>query len=945
MTPERHQLVCELLYQAMELEPGQLEVFLDHVGSSDHGLRLELESLLLSSENVRSDFLRVSTIKLIAPGTKWGDCQIESLIDSGGMGDVYRARDLQLPREVAVKVISKYLLSDQKQVRRFEQEAQAAATLNHPGILTIYRVGNEQGVPYLVSELLEGETLRKRLGSGPIPSALAIDFAVQVASGLAAAHEKGIVHRDIKPENLYVTQDGRVKILDFGLAKLTQEIRGLSPSGGGPGENQAMHSEPGIIMGTPGYMSPEQARGEPVDTRSDIFCFGAVLYEMITGKPAFHRQTKADSLSSVLNYQPPAISRTVKHVSPALQRVINRCLEKQAPLRYQQTSELVQALKSLPKEHSTHWLRTAVITVILVLAVLGVLRWGSPLAKLEGIFASQPQQELVERNLTANQADNPVRAAAITRDGSYVAYIDNSEKVNLLQVSSGDARPLSLDSSYAPLQWFPDGVHLLLAHQSGDPGLWKFSTWDSSLRKLSDSAVYATAISPDGSSIAFVKGDDASEIWTMGAGGEEPHKVASFDKKDELWGLAWSPNGLRLGYVRARGTYDKHDTDIETCDLSGADRVEILSEPKLMGRDGVKGITWLADGRIVYSATTRLDEYNLFAIATADNGRTANGKPHRITTWKDFAASSFQVTADGKHMIVLKSHSDDAVFIGSLAQDAHGFVPRRLTADNWRNVGTAWTTDSRSVLLFSQRNGSYAIRKQEIDGNSAETLVDGPENYRNPVSTSNGFLLYTAFASKNGVVDPKSWQLMSTPLSGGPRVLLLQGRYSYECGHAPNSLCVMADLQPDNQLVFYKLDPTKGKGAEIARIQDYKSETAHWNLSPQGTQAVIAGPSQQMVRVLNVEDLKVTPWPVHILQTEWVFSVGWSADAKQLLAIVGSDSSFKLVTLDANGKCTVLYEVPTKRGWLTGPIASPDGRYLAFTQRTYMSDLVLLENF
>lgn len=945
MTPERHQQICELLYQALDLEPEQRNVFLDQVGSSDAGLRHELESLISSSEEIRSDFLRLSTIRLIAPGTAWGDCRIESLIGSGGMGDVYRARDLQLPRDVAVKVISQYLLSDQKQVRRFEQEAQAAASLNHPSILTIFRVGNEKGVPYLVSELLEGETVRARLGRGPIPPPLAIDLAVQIASGLAEAHEKGIIHRDIKPENLYLTRDGRAKILDFGLAKLTHELHSVPPGGNGTGPDPVQNSEPGIIMGTPGYMSPEQTRAEAVDARSDIFCFGAVLYEMITGKPAFQSKTTADFISSVLNHHPPAVSRTVKHVSPALQKVINRCLEKQPELRYQQTSELVQALKSLPKGTQVYLPRAAAILLVAVLAVLGVIYGGSLAAKIESIFGAHPQQELAERNLTANQADNPVLAAAITRDGNYVAYIDNSDKVNLLQVSSGDARPLSLDSSYAPLQWFPDGVHLLLSHRIGEPGLWKFSTWDSSLHKLSDGAVNATAISPDGSSVALVKQDNSNEIWIMGAGGEDLHKIATFDGKDDLPGLAWSPNGRRLGYVRARGTYDKHDTGIGTCDLSGRDCLDILSEPRLMGRDSVKGMAWLADGRIVYSITTRLDEYNLFAIATSDNGRAADGAPRLITNWKDFVASSFQVTADGKHMIVLKSHSDDAVFIGSLAQGARGFSPKRLTADNWRNVGSAWTEDSKSILLFSQRNGKYAIRKQEIGGNSPETLVDGPENYRNPVSTSSGFLLYSEFKSINGVVDPKSWRLMSTPLSGGPRVPLLQGRHSYECGYVPGSPCVLADLQPDNQLVFYKLDPTKGKEEEIARIQDYKSQGAHWNLSPSGTQVVVAGPSPQLIRVLNVENRKVTTWPISLAKAEWVQSVGWSADARQLVAVLYNESVFKLISIDPGGRNTVLYQIPLDRAAVTFPIASPDGRFLAFTQRTYNSDLVLLENF
>lgn len=283
--------------------------------------------------------------------------------------------------------------------------------------------------------------------------------------------------------------------------------------------------------------------------------------------------------------------------------------------------------------------------------------------------------------------------------------------------------------------------------------------------------------------------------------------------------------------------------------------------------------------------------------------------------------------------------------MGARAQGAHDLTPKRLTADNWRNVATAWTADSKSVLLYSQRNGRYAIRQQQIDGSSPETLVDGAENYRDPVASSTGSLFYTAFSSTNGIVDPKSWRLMSTLLSGGPRTLLLQGRYSYACGYAPSSPCVIADLQPHGQLVFYRLDATKGKGDEIGRIQNYKSQNAHWNISFRGNQVVVADPDQNAVRVLSLEDHKVTSWPVHILPTETVGSVGWVADSTQLLAILHSQSTIKLVYLDADGRVTNLYNVPAKRGWLTCPIPSPDGRFLAFTQRSYMSDLVLLEGF
>src|SRR5580704_18706720 len=216
----------------------------------------------------------------LTPGTKLGPYEIVSLVGAGGMGEVYRARDSRLKREVAVKVLPRALSLDADRLRRFEQEALATAALNHPNILAVFDIGTSDGSPYAVSELLEGETLRDRLRSGPIPVRKSLDYALQIAHGLAAAHEKGIVHRDLKPENLFVTKDGRVKILDFGLAKLTQ----ADPSTHTSLPTMTHATEAGVVLGTAGYMSPEQVRGAAVDARSDIFSFGAILYEMISGK-------------------------------------------------------------------------------------------------------------------------------------------------------------------------------------------------------------------------------------------------------------------------------------------------------------------------------------------------------------------------------------------------------------------------------------------------------------------------------------------------------------------------------------------------------------------------------------------------------------------------------------------------------------------------------------
>lgn len=263
------------------------------------------------------------------------------------MGEVYRARDTRLKRDVAIKILPQALSMDGERLHRFQQEALATAALNHPNILSVFDIGTGAetggGSPYVVSELLEGETLRERLRSGPLPVRKALDYALQIAHGLAAAHEKGIIHRDLKPENLFVTKDGRVKILDFGLAKLTQPEAGSLTSL--PTMTHA--TDIGVVMGTAGYMSPEQVRGIALDARSDIFSFGAILYEMLSGKRAFHGDTTADTMSSILKEEPRELAETNRNVSPALERIVHHCLEKSPEARFHSASDIAFDLEHI----------------------------------------------------------------------------------------------------------------------------------------------------------------------------------------------------------------------------------------------------------------------------------------------------------------------------------------------------------------------------------------------------------------------------------------------------------------------------------------------------------------------------------------------------------------------------------------------------------------------
>ncbi len=379
---------------------------------------------------------------LMNPGTRLGPYEILAPLGAGGMGEVYRARDSKLKREVAIKVLPESLAKDADALARFEREAHAVAALNHPNILSIHDFGNENGVAYAAMELLEGETLRSRLDGGALPQRRAVEIAIQIARGLAAAHEKGIIHRDLKPENVFLTADGRVKVLDFGLAKRV----GMESAGTNAPTTPAA-TEPGTVMGTVGYMSPEQVRGRDVDARTDIFAFGAILYEMLSGRRAFKGDSHVETLNAILKEEPPELLESGLHVSPALDRIVRHCLEKSPEARFHSAGDVAFDLENLSTTSSaaSGSARTARRSVGWRTALPIALLLALPLAYLLGTRARRNDQPGF-RAFTFRRGT--IRSARFAPDGHTIVYgaAWQGEPIRLFSASTEhlESAPISL---------------------------------------------------------------------------------------------------------------------------------------------------------------------------------------------------------------------------------------------------------------------------------------------------------------------------------------------------------------------------------------------------------------------------------------------------------------------------------------------------------------------
>lgn len=568
----------------------------------------------------------------LAPGTKLGPYHIVSSLGAGGMGEVYRARDASLGRDVAIKVLPSEFARDPDRLRRFEQEARAAAGLNHPNILAVYGFStNDADAPYLISELLLGQTLRERLQHSPIPVRKAVEFALQAARGLAAAHACGIVHRDLKPENLFLTRDGVVKILDFGLAKLV-EARSDGPQGS---VATLSVTEPGTVLGTVGYMSPEQVRGQALDARSDIFSLGAIVYEMLSGRRAFQGKTTADTMSAILKEEPADLSAAGRSLPPSLAQIVNRCLEKDAADRFQSARDLAFNLELLSREESgstaalpvtpkkARRAAIAVLIAMVLVTVAALAYWAREPKPQAG-----PSSPIELRRLTdfVGMEEFP----ALSPDGKAVAFtadVGGRRQVWVRLLSGGP--PLQVthdDADHQYPRWSPDSSSLIYFSPSREPDgegeIWQVPALGGTARPLLNSWSGAD-LSHDGKRIAYFRPDEGKlELAVADPDGSNPRNLTELPAEYNYSDLRWSPDDQKLGFQRGR----TFDYDISYVPASGG-------TPQPITRDGnpLEGFAWLPDGSGVVYSSSRGDTVLYLRTMNLWSVRTGGGNLRQLT--------------------------------------------------------------------------------------------------------------------------------------------------------------------------------------------------------------------------------------------------------------------------------------------------------------------------
>ena len=767
-------------------------------------------------------------------GSRLGPYEILAPIGAGGMGEVYRARDTRLNRQVAVKVLPDSVARDRDTLARFEREAQAVAALSHPNILAIHDFANQDGVAFAVTELLQGETLRDVLSGGPLSLRKTVDFSRQICAGLAAAHAAGIVHRDLKPDNIFVTHDGRVKILDFGLAKPSGRKDTVDET---HSPTVSAYTEPGTVMGTVGYMSPEQVKALPVDHRSDIFSFGAVLYEMATGRRAFQRDTAAETMTAVLREDPPEPSETGRRIPPALDRIVRHCLEKRPEQRFQSASDIGFAIEetsgavpgtAAPARRGAS--RAAVFALLGaaagVLAAFPLARWwGAPaetdpprvhpltFSGRDNDPAASPDGKLVaftswrdgESRIWIKQlsgggeaplTSGPDRRPRFSPDGGSLIFLRDvgaTQTVYRVGLVGGEPRPLIEDVIEA--DWSPDGKKIgFFRPGKGSRPATRFGVFDVETGKetvratLNEVEVYSARWSPDGRTIGFSEGNvnRNSSTWRLRQIDVATGRVTPLGPDRQgyaLGGLAWSGDGRHLFYIQ---------TDSIMGDIAGSesrifdlDRSSNRVRSVLWG-DGLAAINAsagevsrcdvLSRGRLVFAR--RLRRQNLREVPIG--GAIAAGP--RLLTEGNSIDRQPTYSPDGKRILFSSNRSGN---LDLWTMDLANGALRQVTDDRAQDWDPAFTPDGRQILWDSDRTGHLEVWIANLDGSSARQVTQDGVDAENPTETPDGqwILYWSGNPEKRGV-----WKIHPDG-SGAARLL--------------ETDAVGTDVSPDGRYVLF----------------------------------------------------------------------------------------------------------------------------------------------